>query len=280
MISIESGRAQSACPIGIFDSGLGGLTVQKEILSLLPNESTIYFGDNGRAPYGSKSRDTIIRYSLQIVRFLQQKSVKMIVIACNTASAFAYEKISATAGVPVIEVITPGAETAVAASQGKRIGVIGTKGTINSGVYEKALQKASGQPLKIISKACPLFVPLAEEGWWSHPATDLVANEYLAELKKSGIDTLVLGCTHYPLLQQAISRSMGPDVRLINSGEAVARSVREQLTRLNLANDSGETPQHEYYTSDSVEQFVDLGSAFLQQPIKKATTIAIERSQT
>lgn len=280
MISMENGQSQSACPIGIFDSGLGGLTVQKEILSQLPNESTVYFGDNGRAPYGNKSRETIIRYSLQIVRFLQQKRVKMVVIACNTASAFAYDAISAAAGVPVIEVITPGAITAVKASKGRRIGVIGTKGTINSGVYERALQAASSKQLKVYSKACPLFVPLAEEGWWNHPAADLVANEYLAELKQAEIDTLVLGCTHYPLLQQAIARAMGPEVTLINSGEAVARTVKERLTQLNLANNSGEAPQHEYYTSDSVEQFAELGSSFLQQPIKEAYNIAIERSQT
>lgn len=278
MTPFEPERSQAQCPIGIFDSGLGGLTVQKEILSLMPNESTVYFGDNGRSPYGSKSRETIIRFSLQIVRFLQRQRVKMIVIACNTASAFAYEAVSAVAGVPVIEVVSPGAIAAAAASASGRIGVIGTSGTISSGVYERALRLAAGsRPIDVLSKACPLFVGLAEEGWWDHPVTRMVAAEYLDSLKGAGIDTLVLGCTHYPLLQRAIEDTMGPDVALINSGEAVAHVVKARLEQLGLTNTVAGEARHRYYTSDSVSQFARLGSAFLQQPIMQAAHVSIEQ---
>lgn len=265
-------------PIGIFDSGLGGLTVQKEILKLLPNESTIYFGDNGRSPYGSKSKETIIRFSRQIVRFLQEQKVKMIVIACNTASAFAFDTVAALAGVPVIEVISPGAVAAIAASHSKRIGVIGTRGTVDSGVYEKALQRATDQePLTVISKACPLFVGLAEEGWWDHPVTRMVAQEYLDSLKAAGIDTLVMGCTHYPLLEKTIADEMGNGVTLIGSGKAVAETVKRQLDRSGLTNMTSGQAVHRYFTSDSPDHFTRLGSAFLQQQIDQATHVNIEQ---
>lgn len=265
-------------PIGIFDSGLGGLTVQKEILKLLPNESTVYFGDNGRSPYGSKSRETIIRFSSQIVRFLQEQQVKMIVIACNTASAFAFDTVNELAGVPVIEVVTPGVAAAVAASRSGQIGIIGTTGTINSGVYEKAIHKAGGNsPVSVISKACPLFVGLAEEGWWDHPVTRMVAAEYLGSLKEAGIDTLVMGCTHYPLLEKAIAAVMGSGVTLIGSGRAVARVVQDQLEKLGLADRVTGRATHRYYTSDSTDHFTRLGSAFLEQQIDNATHINIEQ---
>ncbi len=278
MISAESGPNQAECPIGIFDSGLGGLTVQKEILALMPNESTIYFGDSGRSPYGTKSRETIVRFSLQIVRFLQRQRVKMIVIACNTASALAFDAVSDMAGVPVIEVVSPGAAAAAAASASGHIGVIGTSGTISSGVYERALHEAAGsRPINVLSQACPLFVGLAEEGWWDHPVTHMVASEYLEPLKEAGIDTLVLGCTHYPLLQKAIAATMGPGVTLINSGEAVARTVQARLQQLGLANPVAGEARHRYYTSDSVSQFARLGSAFLQQPILQAAHVSIEQ---
>ena len=266
------------CPIGIFDSGLGGLTVQKEILKILPNESTIYFGDSGRSPYGSKSKESIIRFSSQIVRFLMENKVKMIVIACNTASAFAFDKVSAMAGVPVIEVVSPGAAAAVAASHNRRVGVIGTRGTVDSGVYDRAIKDASQQAVvTVISKACPLFVSLAEEGWWDHPVTRMVASEYLVSLKESGIDTLVMGCTHYPLIEKAIADEMGPDVTLIGSGAAVARTVQVQLERLGLANPVRGQATHQYFTSDSSTHFTQLGSAFLQQEIAEATHINIEQ---
>jgi len=268
-------------PIGLFDSGLGGLTVQKEILKLLPNESTIYFGDNGRSPYGSKSRETIIRFSSQIVRFLQDQQVKMIVIACNTASAFAYDAVREMAGVPVIEVVTPGAAAAVEASRSGHIGIIGTAGTINSGVYENAVREAGRasrpEALSVISKACPLFVGLAEEGWWDHPVTRMVAAEYLHSLKAAGIDTLVMGCTHYPLLEKAIASVMGEQVTLIGSGQAVDQVVSRQLEQLGLMNPVPGKATHRYFTSDSVDHFIRLGSAFLQQPIESATHLNIER---
>lgn len=265
-------------PIGIFDSGLGGLTVQKEILKLLPNESTIYFGDNGRSPYGSKSRETIVRFSSQIVHFLQEQQVKMIVIACNTASAFAYEAVSAIAGVPVIEVVTPGAAAAVAATRSGQVGIIGTTGTINSGVYEKAIHNAAGRAsMSVIAKACPLFVSLAEEGWWDHPVTQMVAQEYLGSLKAAGIDTLVMGCTHYPLLEKAIAKVMGENVILIGSGTAVAQVVRMQLEQRALANPVPGGATHRYFTSDSTDHFIRLGSAFLKQQIESATHVNIEQ---
>jgi glutamate racemase len=264
-------------PIGIFDSGLGGLTVQKEILRLLPNESTVYFGDNGRSPYGTKSKETIIRFSTQIVRFLQSHQVKMIVIACNTASAFAYEAVQQVAGVPVIEVVTPGAMAAISTTRSRHIGIIGTTGTINSQVYERAIRQADDRPVSVVSKACPLFVGLAEEGWWDHPVTRLTASEYLKPLTHAGIDTLVLGCTHYPLLEKAIQSVMGDTVTLINSGNAVAHVVKSKLEKLGLLNPDQHGATHRYFTSDSTDQFKRLGSAFLMQPIENATHINIEQ---
>ncbi len=269
---MDSGR-----PIGIFDSGLGGLTVQKEILRLLPHESTIYFGDNGRAPYGTKSRETIIRFATQIVRFLQVHQVKMIVIACNTASAFAYDAVRGMAGVPVIEVVTPGAEAAMGATRTGNVGIIGTTGTIRSQVYERAIRRVDSRSVMITAKACPLFVGLAEEGWWDHPITRLTAAEYLKPLQEAGIDTLVLGCTHYPLLGNVIQSVMGESVTLINSGDAVAHVVKGRLESLGLLNPGQGKVTHQYFTSDSTDQFKRLGSIFLEQPIESATHVNIEQ---
>jgi len=274
-------------PIGIFDSGLGGLTVLKEMIDLLPQENTIYFGDTGRTPYGSKSPETIIKFSRQIVHFLLARRVKMIVIACNTASSFAYEDVCKYAGVPVIEVIGPGARAAVRQSAHGRIGVIGTRGTVSSGVYDRAIRQAASEiqtdrpeqsPL-ILQQACPLFVSLAEEGWWDQDITRQIAAVYLQPLLERQIDTLVLGCTHYPLLSRAIAAVVGPSVKLVHGGRNVAEQVHAVLQANQLLNDGSRQTFHQYYTSDSVEQFRALGSSFLAMPIDQACRIDIEQFQ-
>lgn len=263
-------------PIGVFDSGLGGLTVLKALMELLPQENTVYFGDSGRAPYGSKSPETVVKYSLQNVRFLLEQHVKMIVIACNTASSRAYDAIRAMTGVPVVEVIGPGAAQAAAATRNGRIGVIGTRSTVESQVYPRTIREQADS-VRICQQACPLFVSLAEEGWWDQPVTREIARIYLKPLLDSHIDTLVLGCTHYPLLSRDILSVTGPDVRLVHAGQAVASVVRQQLASLALLNDGSRDGEHQYFTSDSVDQFRTLGSAFLQQPIEQACRIDIEQ---
>lgn len=274
-------------PIGVFDSGLGGLTVLKEIMDLLPNERTIYFGDSGRTPYGSKSPETIIKFSRQIVRFLLARQAKMIVIACNTASSFAYDDVCTYAGVPVVEVIGPGARAAVLQSKGGRIGVIGTHGTVNSSVYVRAIRTAAAEkPVSgrrqlpfIVQQACPLFVGLAEEGWWDEEITRRIASIYLQPVLDQHIDTLVLGCTHYPLLSRSIAAVAGPTVALVSAGRNVAEQVGQVLLENHLLHDGFSPATHQYYTSDSVEQFRRLGSTFLARPIDQASRIGIEQFQ-
>lgn len=204
-------------PIGFFDSGIGGLTVVKEAMSLLPNENIVYFGDTARVPYGSKSNDTVIEYTLQAAHFLMKKNIKMLVVACNTASSIALDELRKTIAVPVIGVIEPGAKMALETTKSGRIGVIGTNATINNKAYSTQLKK-SDKKIKVFEKACPLFVPLAEEGWLDHKATHLIAKEYLDEFKEHEIDTLILGCTHYPILADTIAKVVGKKVKLINSG--------------------------------------------------------------
>jgi len=263
-------------PIGIFDSGLGGLTVLKEIMELIPSESVVYFGDSGRAPYGTKSREMVIKYTLQNIRFLLNQDIKMIVIGCNTASACSYEVVRNTFDIPVIEVINPGAAAAVRETKNGKIGVIGTTGTINSGIYERAISSIDNR-LEIYSRACPLFVPLAEEGWWENDIALRIAEEYLLPLKEQGIDTLVLGCTHYPLLQNTIARVMGENVRLVSSGREVAKVVRDLINKNGCQRDSKIKPVYRYYTSDSVEKFETLGSCFLGKEIHSAEKVDIEK---
>ena len=277
----------ASSPIGVFDSGLGGLTVLKEIQKVLPHESTIYFGDNGRAPYGTKSRDTIVHFARQDAQFLLSKNVKMIVIACNTVSSFAYETLRDINHVPVVEVITPGALAALKHTRNGKIGIIGTTATVKSGIYEQTiLELASNQAnnqadkkdIQVYSQACPLFVSLAEEGWWEDEITYLTAKKYLAPLKELGADTIVLGCTHYPLLKKVISRTMGPDVAIVDSALEVASKVARLLDSCQLANtDTSQPAKHEYFTSDSEEKFMALGSAFLDKKIKDAKKVDIEQ---
>lgn len=263
-------------PIGVFDSGLGGLTVLRAIMDMMPNESTVYFGDSGRAPYGTKSKETVIRYTYQDINFLLGHDVKMIVIGCNTASACSLDSVKNSYDIPIVEVIQPGSAAAVKLTKNKKIGVIGTNATIGSGVYEEAI-KSLMLEAEIYSKACPLFVSLAEEGWWDNDITYRIVEEYLTPLKDKGIDTLILGCTHYPLLQKSISRFMGESVSLVNSALEVAKAVKTIIDDRNMHRKSKENPVHMYFTSDSVDKFEELGSTFLQEELKSAKRADIEK---
>lgn len=265
-------------PIGVFDSGLGGLTVFKEIADQLPGESLIYFGDSGRAPYGTKSRDTVIKYTLQNIRFLLSHDIKMIVIACNTMSAHSYEIVKESHNLPIIEVIGSGARTAVAETKNKKLGIIGTTATVNSGAYQKAINKLDNS-IEIYQRACPLFVPLVEEGqeWWENNITLQIAEEYLNPIKETGVDTLVLGCTHYPLLKNTIAKVMGNGVKLVSSAQEVARVVKKAIIDNNIQRDSEYKPIYRYYTSDSVEKFEPLCSTILGVKINSAERVDIEK---
>ena len=263
-------------PIGVFDSGIGGLTVLREIWNAVPGESTVYFGDNSRAPYGSKSKSTVIRYSLQNMKFLESKDVKMIVVACNTASAYAYEKLKEKAKVPVVEVVTPGADEACRATKNGRIGIIATKGTISTGVYKAAVEKRALElgmkDIEIFEQACPLFVSLAEEGWWDTEITRLTAEEYLKPLKEAGIDTLVMACTHYPLLSKVIGEVMGSGVVLVNTGMATAKVVKNLLEADGITSgDGASSPVREFYTSDEPELFEQVAAPFLGEGLPSGT---------
>ncbi|UCE64970.1 MAG: glutamate racemase [Candidatus Zixiibacteriota bacterium] len=267
-------KAHRTKAIGIFDSGIGGLTVVAEIIKQLPNENVIYFGDTGRYPYGPRSREIIRKFSKQNVNFLLEKGVKFIIIACNTASAFALEYVRKMYTVPMIGVVKPGSEAAARLTGNGRIGVIGTEGTIVSSSYQKELKKLNGS-LKISAKPCPLFVSLAEEGYIDKPAARLIARDYLSEIKQKKIDTLVLGCTHYPLLKKVIGNVMGGKVTLVDSAEQTASAVKDTLTRLELDNPSKKTGEKRFYVSDSPEKFKRLGERFLGKRIGKVNLIDI-----
>lgn len=263
-------------PIGVFDSGIGGLTVLREIWNSVPDEGTIYFGDNSRAPYGTKSRSTVIRYSLQNMKFLESKDVKMIVVACNTASAYAYEELRSRSKVPVVEVVTPGAEEACRATKNGRIGIIATKGTISTGVYKAAVEKRAFElgmkDIEIYQQACPLFVSLAEEGWWDTEVTRLTAEEYLKPLKEAGVDTLVMACTHYPLLSKVIGEVMGSNVVLVNTGVATAKVVKNLLETNGTASGTDVSGcVREFYTSDEPELFEQVAAPFLGEGLPSGT---------
>lgn len=257
-------------PIGVFDSGIGGLTVVKAIKTLLPDESILYFGDTGRVPYGNKSKSTITEYSLQITKYLEKSGVKAIVIACNTATAHALHEVEKQTKLPVIGVVEPGARAAIQKTKSKRIGVIGTLGTINSKAYEKAIKQLD-KSVDVFGQACPLFVPLAEEGWFDHPATRLVIREYLKPLEIERIDTLVLGCTHYPLLKEAIGRELFYSITLVDSAEEIAREVKDVLSKYNLLNTEKKKPSYHYVVSDLNFRFKELGQSFLGEPFKNVT---------
>lgn len=250
--------------IGIFDSGLGGLTAVKEIMEIMPNENLIYFGDTGRVPYGTRSHETIIKYSLDDIRFLESFDVKLIVVACGTVSAVALPVIGKTCKTPIIGVVEAASEAALAATKNNRIGIIGTPGTIGSHAYSAHILNKRPD-IKTFSKACPLFVPLVENGHFDTPVAKLVIEEYLEEIKKENVDTLILGCTHYPLLKNAIAEYMGEGVTLINSGAEIAKSIKNKFKH--LANEEAQNGEYRYFVSDNIEPFVQLASSFLQRDI-------------
>lgn len=242
-------------PIGVFDSGVGGLTVAREIMRQLPNENLVYFGDTARVPYGSKSKNTIIRFSRQIVHFLQTKNVKAIVVACNTASALALDEIKADYDIPMIGVVESGARAAAEATYTDNIGIIGTASTIKSGIYNKYLRDIR-KDITVVTKACPLFVPLVEEGLLEDRVTDDIAYRYLSELKDYQIDTLVLGCTHYPLIRNTIKRAMGDGVTLVNPAYETTKSLKVLLKERELLNTDHAMAEYAYYVSDAVDKFI------------------------
>ncbi len=260
-------------PIGVFDSGLGGLTAVRELTCLLPEEEIIYFGDTGRVPYGSRSRDTIIQYARQDVAFLRSFDLKAIVIACGTVSSTALDVLKTENSIPVMGVVEPSAHTAVTTTRNGKIGLIGTQATIRTGAYERFIttQKPDAQ---VFARACPLFVPLVENGRFAVGDTviDTVVAEYLAPLKQQKVDTLVLGCTHYPLLEEAIAAYMGPDVALINSGAECARAVADRLREYDALTHSGHPGTCRYFVSDQVDTFSALASIFLRHDVGTEVT--------
>lgn len=267
-------RPGTAAPIGVFDSGIGGLTVARELMRQLPHESIIYFGDTARVPYGPKSPDTVRRYSREIGSYLQQQGVKALVVACNTATAHALPTLRDELPIPVVGVVEPGARAAVNATASGRIGVIGTMGTINSGAYERAI-RAIQPSATITTRACPLLVPLVEEGWLDTEATRLIAREYLDPLIGARIDSLVLGCTHYPLLKPLLHDILGAQVRLIDSAEETAKETARVLAERGLAADADATPAYRFIASDAAQQFLSVGQRFLGTTVDRVETLTL-----
>jgi glutamate racemase len=261
--------------IGIFDSGIGGLTVVKRLEKTLPKENIIYFGDTARVPYGSKSNTTVIEYSIQNTRFLLQKDVKAIIVACNTASSIAIPVLKTQFNIPIIGMIVPGARKALNKTRNNRIGVIGTRATISNRAYSSEINRLN-KDANIIEKPCPLFVPLAEEGWIDHHSTYEIAKEYLQELKDHNIDTLVLGCTHYPILSNVIQKVVGENVTLIDSGIASAELIKNELENANLLTDSNSQGKQDYYVSDIPGKFKEIAELFLGKPIKNINKVELE----
>ena len=241
---------------------MGGLTVLKEISRLLPSEDLIYLGDTARVPYGTRSPKTVIRYSQRNAEFLMRLGIKLLVVACNTSSAVSLEVLRAQNAVPVVGVIEPGARKAVELTTKGLIGVIGTEATIRSGAYQKAIKRWAKNPVRVVSRPCPLFVPLVEEGWLEDPITKEVARRYLTPLKGKGIDVLVLGCTHYPLLEGTIREVMGPEVKLVNSASETALEVKGILESLGIRKSFGEG-RRRFFVTDGPEKFKHLGKLFL-----------------
>ena len=264
----------SSDPIGVFDSGIGGLTVVRELMRQLPNESIIYFGDTARVPYGPKSPDTVVRYSREIVEFLKHEGVKSIVVACNTATAHALPTLRAENDLPIVGVIEPGSRAAARATKSGSVGVIGTQGTVNSRAYEKAIA-AAAPDARITARACPLFVPLVEEGWLDTEVTRLVAHEYLDSLHDADVDTLVLGCTHYPLLKAVIGDVIGRKVRLIDSAEETAAETAATLKQTGLAHEKTDNARYRFIASDAPEQFLRVGGRFLGSSIDRVETVTL-----
>ena len=260
--------------IGVFDSGVGGLTVLREVLRALPNEDCIYLGDTARIPYGTKSPETVVRFARKNADFLVSLGIKFLIVACNTAASAGIDAISEHAGVPTIGVIRPGAARACRVSKNGRIGVIGTRATVQSGAYEREI-RAVDRDMQVFSTPCPLFVPLAEEGWTDDDVTALVAERYLAGLAARDIDTLVLGCTHYPLLKTVIAQTVGYDVSIVDSATPVAREVKTLLAEHGLENGGGRDRRISFYVTDDPDSFTRVGGPFLGIPISDVTHVDI-----
>jgi len=262
--------------IGIFDSGLGGISVVRALVDLLPHEHLIYFGDTARVPYGSKSEETVIRFSHQISSFLVEQDVKMIVVACNTASSVALESLQEKFDIPVVGVIEPGSKSAVKYAVNKRIGVIGTASTIRSGAYRSTIHELDSE-IEVVDQPCPLLVPLVEEDWPQDDVVDSILKSYLNIFQAQKPDSLILGCTHYPYLKSAIQRVMGEDVRLVDSGEETAAEVLEVLGNLDLINpETGDPGKHKFYVSDFPQKFEETASRFLGRPLENLFKVELE----
>ena len=265
-------------PVGVFDSGVGGLTVAREIMRNLPSEKIVYFGDTARVPYGSKSKETVIRYSRQIIRFLQEQQVKAIVVACNTASAFALDTVRDEFDIPIIGVIESGAKVAAARTRNKRVGIIGTVGTVGSGIHAQYLKKLD-PGITVFGKACPLFVPLVEEGWLHDPVTVEVASRYLKELQDKDVDTLILGCTHYPLIRSTIRQVVGEEVCLVNPAYETALELGKLLEEQGLSSTGTEQKEFPYrfYVSDLADEFKEFANSILPYDVEMTKKIDIEK---
>lgn len=262
--------------IGIFDSGVGGLTVLKEVVRALPQEDTIYLGDTARVPYGTKSPETVVRYSRQIAQYLLSRDIKLLVVACNTASAVALATLQQEFSIPIVGVIEPGARAAANVTRSGKVGVIGTAATVGSSAYTKAIKRINPE-IEVLSRACPLFVPLAEEGWVDNEVARMTARIYLDDLKKQGVDTLVLGCTHYPILKEVIAEVMGPEVTLVDSAEQTALTVAEILAERQLLRPVGEQGNHHYYVTDIPAGFIRVGNRFLGGRLGDVYQVNLER---
>jgi glutamate racemase len=262
-------------PIGVFDSGIGGMSVMKQLISAMPNEDIVYFGDTARVPYGSKSNATVVEYSMQIAKFLANKNIKALVVACNTVSSIALPSLRQKYNIPIIGVIEPGAEFALRETKTGRIGVIGTRATIANNAYSKSILKRNPK-VEVFEKACPLFVPLAEEGWLKHKAVYDIAEEYLKELRDLNIDTLVLGCTHYPILREVIQEVIGKDVKLVDSGVTTAEVVREEIDRIGFLTNSNSMGNQRIFVTDINPNFKDVAELFLGMKLKEIDKVDLE----
>lgn len=273
---------KNTAPIGVFDSGVGGLTVVREIVRQLPNENIIYFGDTARVPYGSKSQNTIIRFSEQIIRFLKTKEVKSIVIACNTASALALDAVRDEFDIPIMGVIVPGARAAVEATQNHKVGVVATDATVRSGMYTKIIQEMNPS-IEVVEKACPLFVPLVEEGLKKHQVTQLMIEHYLQSMKDTDIDAMILGCTHYPLLRSRIREYMGERIQIVNPAYETAMDLKRVLAEYNMSNHGADEKEaeplfghYEFYVSDMAEKFRTFANTVMPFHVPETNVVNIE----
>jgi glutamate racemase len=265
-------ESSSGYPIGVFDSGIGGLTVVRALMERLPFENIIYFGDTARVPYGVKSPETITRFATQITRFLLQKEVKLLIIACNTMAAVAYQAVKDLSSVPVLDVIAAGARKAIEETTSKHVGVIGTPATINSNAYARAIHEHDPD-IRVFSQACPLFVPLVEEGWWHHAVTRLTAQEYLRPVLAEHVDTLVLGCTHYPVIKSLIREIVGQDIRLVDSAEAMADITANLLHDMHLGNPQRNPPEYRFYVTDVPYHFQTIGEGLLGRTLSRVELV-------